>query len=365
MSTYSIVFSLVTVTMLLFAPLVGSTCAQERVPVPEALVAGVIVLPPLAMKDSNGVWRGIGIGLLNAVASELNTAISIREFDSASDLEQALSKGEVDLSPCVSIREDLEVILDFSNPYHRSGTGIAASTADNGHILSRVAKIIFSIYSHKVIAILLSSWIVAGTLVWLFERKSNATIFEKGIAKGVGAGIWWASVTMTTVGYGDKAPKTIGGRIVAIAWMFCSIVMISGLTAIIASGLTADEIQGKVRSYHDLPRLRVGAMEGTHAIRKLGDNGVAAIPFGNVQDGLKAITENNIDAFVADESILKYNIMSDYPERLYVLDRTFDHYYVSFALPPRSKIREPLNRALLRITANLEWGHWLKRYLSV
>lgn len=42
--------------------------------------------------------------------------------------------------------------------------------------------------------------------------------------KGLGQAVWWAAVTMTTVGYGDKAPKTLGGRVVAVAWMLASIV---------------------------------------------------------------------------------------------------------------------------------------------
>ena len=50
--------------------------------------------------------------------------------------------------------------------------------------------------------------------VWLFERKANAEQFGGSPARGLGAAFWWSAVTMTTVGYGDKAPQTKGGRLV-------------------------------------------------------------------------------------------------------------------------------------------------------
>jgi voltage-gated potassium channel len=44
-------------------------------------------------------------------------------------------------------------------------------------------------------------------------------------------GVWWAVVTVTTVGYGDTAPETDAGRIIAIVVMFVGIGFIAILTA--------------------------------------------------------------------------------------------------------------------------------------
>ncbi len=50
-----------------------------------------------------------------------------------------------------------------------------------------------------------------------------------------GDALWWAIVTVTTVGYGDKYPVTAGGRGVATVLMFVGIGLIGVLTATVAS----------------------------------------------------------------------------------------------------------------------------------
>ena len=83
--------------------------------------------------------------------------------------------------------------------------------------------------------------------MWLFERKRNKEMFGQGI-KGLGAGFWWSAVTMTTVGYGDKAPVTAAGRTIGFIWMFAAILLISGLTASIASALTVSSLDSKIEN---------------------------------------------------------------------------------------------------------------------
>src|SRR5262249_46229598 len=54
-------------------------------------------------------------------------------------------------------------------------------------------------------------------------------------------GVWWAVVTVTTVGYGDIYPTTVGGRIVAIMLMLAGIGFLAVLTATIASRFVKQE----------------------------------------------------------------------------------------------------------------------------
>ena len=53
--------------------------------------------------------------------------------------------------------------------------------------------------------------------------------------RNLGDGIWWALVTITTVGYGDITPLTTAGRVVASSLMFLGLGLIATITAIVSA----------------------------------------------------------------------------------------------------------------------------------
>lgn len=74
------------------------------------------------------------------------------------------------------------------------------------------------------------------TVVLVFGGGALMSLLEPETVKGdFWGGVWWAIVTMTTVGYGDISPKTLPGRLVATVLMFTGI----GLTATLAASVAA------------------------------------------------------------------------------------------------------------------------------
>jgi voltage-gated potassium channel len=60
-------------------------------------------------------------------------------------------------------------------------------------------------------------------------------------------GIWWAVVTVTTVGYGDLYPNSVQGRLIGIVLMFVGIGFLSLLTAAVASKIREGGARGGAR----------------------------------------------------------------------------------------------------------------------
>ncbi len=81
--------------------------------------------------------------------------------------------------------------------------------------------------------------IAAGGSIYLLEVGHNDDI------KRLQDGIWWALVTVTTVGFGDIAPKTPEGRIVAGVLMVCGMFTLALFAGIVSS--TILEIMMRLR----------------------------------------------------------------------------------------------------------------------
>jgi voltage-gated potassium channel len=67
--------------------------------------------------------------------------------------------------------------------------------------------------------------VLGGVGLWLAEPEIGT----------IGDGIWWGLVTATTIGYGDIAPKTLAGRLIAAVLMIVGIGTIGMLTGSIAT----------------------------------------------------------------------------------------------------------------------------------
>ena len=62
--------------------------------------------------------------------------------------------------------------------------------------------------------------------------------------------LWWAIVTLTTVGFGDISPETLGGRLIGVVLMFFGIGVLGTFTATIA-GAFVEQRQRKDRGMGD------------------------------------------------------------------------------------------------------------------
>jgi len=73
---------------------------------------------------------------------------------------------------------------------------------------------------------------VAGFVATLVDRQDFPTF---------GVGIWWAIVTLATVGYGDVVPTTASGKVVGSATIIVGVTFLAFLTATVTSLFVSTE----------------------------------------------------------------------------------------------------------------------------
>ena len=203
---------------------------------------------------------------------------------------------------------------------------------------------------------------MCGVLLWWLERKANPEHFDAQRLPGIGSGIWWAAVTMTTVGYGDKVPKSVAGRSVALIWMFASLILVSVFTGTVASIMTVEGLDARVKGPEDLPNVRVASVARTASGLWLDEKYIPFESYPDVGAALEALSAGAADAVVYDRPILSYLVSQPGGGELAVVPRKFALNQYGFILPPESRLREPINRAILEHTQRPEWKDTVFRY---
>ncbi|WP_034919939.1 transporter substrate-binding domain-containing protein [Gillisia sp. CAL575] len=323
------------------------------------LVIGITATPPFVVQEGRE-FSGLSIASWELVNETLELEYEYKTYPSLISLMKAVESNEVDLSiNPVTVTNSRMKRMDFSQPYFISYTGIAKKSETM--IWSYLANM-FSWKFISAILILLGVILLFGFLVWLFERKKNKEEFGDGL-KGVFHGFWWSAVTMTTVGYGDKSPKTFGGRFIGLIWMFMAIIMISSLTAGIASSLTVQNISDEISSIQDLDNFEVISVAGSSAQELLDQYNIRSEEVVNEQEGIQKIQDKESALFVYDQPILKYEIdRRKLNDELEVVQKTLKRDYYSYSFPKGSALVEKINPVLINTLKTMEWNNLIKDY---
>ena len=344
----------------LWQPCGGAQEIPESQPV---LIVGTRHVPPFAIKQDDGSWDGIAIELWRRIAAENHWRFQLEEHPLPALLD-GLAEGSLDVVVgALTVTAKREAVMDFSHSFHASGLGIAVAKRSHRAWFVVLERLV----SWGFVKVLLGLCIIlflAGALVWFFERKHNPEQFGGDASHGLGAAFWWAAVTMTTVGYGDKTPRTLGGRMVALIWMFTAVLMVSSFTAAIAASLTVGDLEGAVRNARDLNHARIVTVTGTTSEQYLQDRRFRFVARDSTEAALADLAQGQCDAVLYDAPVLRYLISRDYPRRLEVLPGIFERQYYALGLTPQSPLRETVNLSLMETLSQSSWEDVLVRFLG-
>ncbi|MEI7610959.1 MAG: transporter substrate-binding domain-containing protein [Rhodospirillaceae bacterium] len=308
---------------------------------------------------------GLTISLVEAIGKALGRPVKWVPMEFPQVME-AVKAGTVDMAAgAISVTAEREKLMDFSHPFISTGLGIAVRSSQKNSLWSMMDAIASRSFLEVIgsLAVLIA---VVGAVIWLLERRGNPAQFGGTAAHGIGSGFWWSAVTMSTVGYGDKTPHSLAGRVLGIVWMFASIIIISSFTAAVSAVMTVNRLEGDVLGPRDLHNVRVATVASTAAARWLDDHQIRFATYANLTATIEALAKGETDAIVYDAPLLTYLSAQRPKQDIKILDAIFSRQNYAIALPAGSPLRKPINEALLATMDTPAWqdemNHWLPEH---
>jgi len=321
------------------------------------LRVAVYDLPPYGAAAANGAMSGVSVDLWRRVAEELGRDYRLTPVSQMEAILSGLEQGRFDAAiGAITITPEREARVDFSYPTHRSGVAVALRK-ETGPLAAIVSYLTVVADLAYLIAGMLVLLLLLGIVIWLIERphasekdarEDRVTTFRDGL--------YWAVVTMTTVGYGDKTPKTHTGRLVAIFWMLSSVALVSLMSASLVSRMTAERVENSsALSDVDLIGKKLAAVAQSSGAEYLDGLHLPYEKYDTLAEALSSLTHGRTEAVVNSVGALKYLAGARFSKKVYVQRGLLAPAFMAIALPERSPLKRPIDRALIRITASPEW----------
>ncbi len=322
----------------------------------DTLRVGYTPAAPFIIQE-DGLLEGINIWLWRRVAKDLELEYELVPMEFSQMLD-SLKRGQIDVSiNPLTITGERSKSMEFTHSFFASHSAIAVAQQSSLQKIRQFLGSFLHINFLRGFLLLLVILFFFGTLTWLAERKGNPEDFRPGF-RGVWDGMWWSMVTLSTVGYGDKAPKTRLGKMAAIGLMFSGLLFVSGLTASIASSLTVNQLESGQNDFQSFKTKKVGTVKSSEAGDFLKAHFFKDVElYSGVVPGLQELKEHKLDAFIYDEPILRYRIKKDASlSMLDVLPLKFDVQFYAFGIKKNAvELEQDISQRILELIETQEW----------
>lgn len=321
--------------------------AQPR-QTPRVRVATRVVRP--FVFEEGGELRGFSIELWDEISRRTGVTSEFLVKTTVDDLLHSVASHEADIGiAAVSITAEREQQFDLSQPMFDAGLQILTPLkASSGGLFTQIVTGVLSSAALPILGVVLLIILVIAHVVWFFERQNpSGMLAHKSYFPGVLEAAWWAASTLAT--QADQMPRAALARVVAVFWMFASVVFIAYFTASVTSSLTLKQLRTDINGPDDLPGKRVGSVAGSTSVEYLRQRHIDVSEFPRIEEAIDAVRHDQLDAIVYDAPILLYYAAHEGAGKVQPAGSIFHRESYGLVFATDSSYRKPVNEALLHV----------------
>ena len=329
----------------------------------DTLRVAVYNSPPFGMETNSGRIGGLMVELWEDIADDMDVEYQYTLTD-MNGLISGLESKTFDVGlGAISITPEREKRVDFTHAVNPSGTGIAISKESKSTSLINKWGPIFVDFL-QLTGTLLIMLFLSAVIVFLVEKWFTKGEKTDNHISSIADGLWWSAVTMTTVGYGDKVPRTKVGKFLGIVWIFISIAFFSLFTASTSAKLANYRGSSSVNYLDDLHEVRVVAVAKSSGEEFLLRENVKYSPKETIGQAIQSVLEGEADALVSNVPVLKYHNKVNFQNRLLISDHFLLRNNMGIALQVQSPLKEQINHILLQKISEPKWQSAVYKYIG-
>jgi ABC-type amino acid transport substrate-binding protein len=326
---------------------------------------GISPFPPfIIMSEEKPI--GLSIDLWQALSRETGLDFEFVIFEGVADKLKGLQEGSIGIAiGGINITEKREEMFDFTHPVYHTGLDILIPKVGN-HPLQGLLSSLFKGNKFVIFGGLMILIVIAGHIIWLVERssKNRTTSFHRKYFPGVFEGMYWALITASTIGYGDKVPQRWIGRALAAIIIIIFLPVFAYFIAQLSSDLTMQSLKTNINGPEDLQGRRVAVVEGTTSYDYMKKERAYIELFDTVEEAYNALLKGTMDAVVYDAPNLLFFANGEGKGKVTVVGKIFEPQDYGLALPQGSPLREKMNRAILTLVENDELARTMAKWLG-